>query len=131
MVLIEWRDEFKVGVPVIDREHQELIALINKAHAHMAEPDSDVTISDFLGEIYAHIATHFDDEEQLMRAARYDQFEEHADEHARLLDEMRDMMRDYEHRHQYKEDELFARLRDWFINHFKTHDARLHGRLGH
>lgn len=126
MVLIEWRDEFKVGVPAIDREHQEFIALINKAHAHMAEPGSDVTISDFLGEIYTHIASHFDAEERLMRAARYDQTEEHA----RLLDEMRDMMRDYEHCHLYKEDELFARLRDWFVNHFKTHDARLHGRLG-
>ena len=29
MPLIEWQDEFKIGIPSIDHEHQELIALIN------------------------------------------------------------------------------------------------------
>lgn len=38
MALIEWRDEFRVGVPAIDREHQELIALVNRAHDRMDAP---------------------------------------------------------------------------------------------
>jgi hemerythrin len=130
MALIEWREEFTVGVPSIDREHRELIALVNRAHARLDDPRSDVTISDFLGEIYARIAGHFESEERVMRAARYDQTELHAAEHERLLDEMRAMMRAYEHRHLFEEQEFAGRLRDWFVNHFRTHDARLHGRLG-
>lgn len=130
MALIEWRKEFQVGVPAIDREHEELIALVNRAHDRMDAPGSDLTISDFLGEIYARIAAHFESEERVMRERHYDQYTEHAAEHERLLDEMRDMMRAYEHRHLYEEQDFARHLRDWFVNHFKTHDARMHGRLG-
>ena len=32
MSLIEWKEEFSVGVPDVDHEHRELIALINQIH---------------------------------------------------------------------------------------------------
>ena len=130
MALIEWREEFRVGVPVIDREHRELIELINRVHGRMDAPGSDVTIYDFLGEIYARIAAHFESEERVMRENNYDQTDVHVAEHERLLDEMRAMLRAYERHRVYEEPAFAGHLRDWFVNHFRTHDARLHGRLG-
>jgi hemerythrin len=125
MALIEWSKNFEIGVPAIDREHRELVALVNRVYGRLIAPGSDITISDFLGEIHARIAAHFESEERLMRARRYDQLEAHAAEHERLLDEIRAMIRDYEHQREYDELRFAARLSEWFSKHFQSHDARL------
>jgi hemerythrin-like metal-binding protein len=96
MPLVEWREEFNLGVASVDHEHQELIALINKVHDRIAEPGSDVTIAEYLGEIYARIAAHFALEERIMRETGYDQYAGHKADHERLLDDIRDIMDDYE-----------------------------------
>jgi hemerythrin-like metal-binding protein len=129
MALIEWEDKFRVGVPAVDHEHRELIDLINTLHGRLAGEGTDTAVTDFLGEIYTRIAAHFALEEKIMRARRYDQYGDHKADHERLLDEIRDIMDDYEDRRSYSEDVLGARLRDWFGTHFGTHDARLHQHL--
>ena len=107
MALIEWKDEFSVGVPDVDHEHRELIELINRLHAAMSGENATLTVLDFLGEIYAHVAAHFALEEKIMREYNYDQYQDHKDDHERLLDEIRDIMDDYEE-DAYFSDEEFA-----------------------
>ena len=130
MALIEWKDEFSVGVPDVDHEHQKLIALINDLHDAMSRDNNDVTVMDFLGEIYAQVSAHFALEEKIMRERKYDQYAEHKADHEVLLDELRDIMDDYEE-HAYFSDEVFANaVGNWFNDHFSTRDARLHKHLG-
>ena len=130
MALIEWKDEFSVGVPDVDHEHQELIALINDLHAAMSSDDSDVTVMDFLGEIYAHVSAHFALEEKIMRERKYDQYAEHKADHEELLDELRDIMDDYEENAWFSDDAFAEAVQKWFTDHFKNRDARLHKHLG-
>jgi hemerythrin len=86
---------------------------------------------DALGEIFARISAHFALEEHEMRDAAYAGYAGHKDNHEELLDEIRDIMDSYEVGSFAGEREAFGtKLRDWFVNHFKTHDARLHGVLG-
>jgi len=131
MALIEWRSEFETGVPDVDHEHRELIDLINQLHDQMggdAEPDE---ISAFLGEVFARISAHFALEESVMRKHQYDQYTEHKTDHEKLLDDIRDIMDDFEAGKFAAYDEaLSSAVRDWFVDHFKTKDARLHKMLG-
>jgi hemerythrin len=131
MSLINWKDEFSVGVPDVDHEHQQLIALINELHEKMLSPDRDVAIEEFLGEIYAQISAHFALEEKIMRERRYDQYEDHKEDHERLLDEIRDIMDEYEENSAFSDEALANALQVWFTEHFKTRDARLHSHLSH
>lgn len=126
MALVEWRDEFSVGLPAVDHEHRELIDLINATHAKLGEAGAQNLVADFLGEIHARISAHFAPEEKLMREQGYDAYEDHKADHERLLDEIRDIMDDYERRAGFDEKALGARLGAWFTEHFKTKDARLH-----
>ena len=130
MALIEWRNEFQVGVPAVDHEHRELIALINHLHDDLKARGAGA-VSECLGEIFARISAHFALEERIMRDARYDQYPAHKADHERLLDDIRDIMDDYEDRRQFDDAVLAQRLSDWFGVHFKTHDARLHHKLPH
>lgn len=126
-MLLEWRKEFQTGIPSVDYEHQELIDLINRAHAEMEAQSRDV--ADFIGEIYARISLHFALEEQTMRAHDYGHYAEHKADHERLLDELRDIMDEYDGTTAFDATALGERLRDWFAIHFKTHDAWLHYHL--
>jgi hemerythrin len=130
MVLIEWKDAYATGIPDVDLEHRELIGLINKLYEAMSGEDASITVMDFLGEIYAHVSAHFALEEKIMRERKYDHYKEHKAEHEVLLDELRDLMDDYEENAHYNDEAFAASIEHWFTNHFKTRDARLHKHLG-
>ncbi len=132
MALIEWRDDFKVGIESVDHEHRALIDLINDLHAKLGGGEIDTaTVAEVLGEIFAQISAHFALEEAIMRERGYDQLDAHKADHEELLDGLRDIM-------DAVEDEAFPdleaalseRLERWFTVHFRTHDARLHRHLG-
>lgn len=130
MTLIEWRDEFSVGVADVDIEHRALIDSINQLYQVMQTKDSANTVMDCLGEIYAQISGHFALEEKIMRERNYDQYQDHKQDHERLLDQLRDMMDDYEENADFNDDAFAKQIEHWFIEHFKTRDARLHKHLG-
>jgi hemerythrin-like metal-binding protein len=130
MALIEWKDAFSVGIADVDHEHRELIELINKLHAAMSGGNSSLTVLDFLGEIHAHVSAHFALEEKIMREHNYDQYQDHKDDHERLLDEIRDIMDDYEEDAYFSDEEFASSVEHWFTGHFKTRDSRLHRKLG-
>ena len=130
MALIEWNDEFSVGVPDVDYEHQKLIALINDLHEAMSSDNSEVTVMDFLGEIYAQVSGHFALEEKIMRERKYDHYAEHKADHEALLDELRDIMDDYEENAYFSDNTFANAVGSWFSDHFKNRDARLHKHLG-
>ena len=119
--LIEWRDEFCTGSEGVDYEHEELIKHINSLFEKTQDKESRVNS---LNEIYAEIAGHFVLEEQIMRNEGYDQYEEHKQDHAKLLEDIGEITDSYESDDDL--DNLQEVLNDWFVNHFKTHDARRH-----
>lgn len=131
MALIAWRSEFETGVEDVDHEHRELIDLINQLHAQLGSDAEPATINAFLGEVFARISAHFALEESIMRKYDYDQYLEHKTDHEKLLDDIRDIMDDFETGKYAAYDEaLAAAVHDWFVDHFKTKDARLHKMLG-
>jgi hemerythrin len=130
MSLITWKDEFSVGVAAVDLEHRELIELINDLEANMLDQASKDTVVQTLGEIYARISAHFALEEKIMRAAGYGGYAAHKQDHESLLDQLVDIVDSVDEAGSYDRVALARGLDSWFSVHFKTHDAKLHQRLG-
>jgi hemerythrin len=130
MTLIVWRDEFSVGVASVDQEHREMIELINELDNAMAQDADCITVISTLGEIYAKISAHFALEEKIMRDADYEEFASHKEDHERLLDSLLTIIDSVDDEGRYDRPELSSGLDRWFTDHFRTHDARLHRRLG-
>lgn len=124
--LLAWKSEYTLGIPDVDHEHRELFDLINELHASLFEPEPETTVMDFLGELFSKISSHFALEEKLMRDGRYADFPGHKSDHERLLDEIRDLMDDYEDGGHVDLDRFAVELERWFSVHFSTHDAALH-----
>jgi len=130
MALIKWSDKFATGISGIDNEHEELIATINSCYLKQTEHFEKDKLINILNNIYASIHAHFMLEERLMEKHAYDEYEKHKNDHARLLDDIRDFTLDLETSSDFDEQQLKQKLSDWFLLHFKTHDARLH-KLGY
>lgn len=132
MTLLEWRDDFKTGLPSIDYEHRKLIALINDLHAQAVSNSGKETVEDGLADIHASISAHFALEEEIMRNLAYELYDIHKAEHDLLLDDIREIMekvhgdQDFDYR-----SSLQDCLRDWFAGHFRGADSRLHRQIGH
>jgi len=131
MGLLHWEKRYSVGVEAVDHEHRELVDLINRLYEEARSKGSKVAVLGFFGDLFKSISAHFALEERIMRERAYDQLLQHKDDHERLLDEIRDIMEDYEVTDLLDEQLLSQRLDAWFSRHFETHDARLHHALGH
>ena len=129
MTLLKWTDEFNVGIEEVDSEHQELIEMINGLHDVMQVGADYVQVVELLGEIYAQIAAHFAHEEKIMRNAHYPLYEAHKEDHETLLDDLREIMDEVEADGTFDAVALSGDLNRWFIDHFHTHDAKLHRAL--
>ncbi len=129
MGFLEWRDDFRIGIPEVDHEHRQLIGLINSLHGRLVGPGQGAGIGEFLGELHAQISAHFALEETVMRSRRYAEFADHKQDHERLLDEIREIMDGYELHGRYDARTLSDALDTWFGEHFRTRDARLHAAL--
>ena len=129
MTLIEWKEQYSLGVPAIDHEHRELIELINELYASAHRAGTETSVADFLGELYTRITAHFALEEKIMRDSHYDEYLDHKIDHERLLDDIRDLMDDYDDGEYVDVEQFGVRLDDWFSEHFRTRDARLHKKI--
>ena len=131
MALIEWQTEFETGVREVDHEHRELVDLINVLHSKIGSNAGKEVIGGFLGEVFEKISAHFALEETVMRKHRYDEYAAHKADHEKLLDDIRDIMDAHESGAFVDYEEALGRaVRDWFVDHFKSKDARLHKMLG-
>jgi hemerythrin len=65
-----------------------------------------------------------------MREAGYDGFVTHKQGHELLLDELLDVIDSVDDAGRYDRAGLSRDLDRWFSDHFRTHDAKLHQKLG-
>jgi hemerythrin len=130
MAQIEWTAEYSIGIAEIDKEHESLIAQINQLYDQLDLPLDIETIESMLADIQDDISTHFALEELLMQESGYAEYEAHRQDHERLLDEIHDLKFHFDEDPESGKALLGNRLSDWFSQHFRGFDARLHNQLG-
>ncbi|MDH5455761.1 MAG: bacteriohemerythrin [Gammaproteobacteria bacterium] len=131
MSLLKWKPEYSVGVASVDEEHREMIDMINRVYAQLGGSPKSAEIEACLEDIFATISAHFALEERIMKDAGYAEYEAHKNDHEDLLDEIRDLMDEFDADAETGRRALETRLSAWFTRHFSSYDARLHGELGH
>jgi len=112
------------GLPEIEREHELQIALVD-AFERAAGSKERVEAGRILQEMADLSEKHFLAEELVMRLHQYPAFEEHAAEHARLIREMNELVRQNAAGTLEITLELADRLRRTLTNHLRGTDHAL------
>lgn len=126
MILIEWNEVFAVAVPEVDRDHQELIEDINDLYEQLGSDDNELTITEFLGAVYAKAHAHFVREEQMMLENDYSGYVDHKAEHEQFLETVGERVDEYQDDVRTEDAEMALWASHWFVKHFQIHDALLH-----
>jgi hemerythrin len=125
MTVLRWTKTLSVGVEALDRQHQHLIALLNRLRDVIHGPDEIAVVGNVLEELVSYVGYHFAEEERLMAEAGYPHFELHRNSHAEIAKTVGDMLRTYQaDPSSLAAGELHEYLTDWVILHIGNEDIR-------
>ena len=125
MILVPWRDDYRVGAKSVDDEHKALVDRINRLYDQLMVAEDPQAVATFFGGLINAITEHFVREERYMRDHGYDLLPEHREDYERLLDDIRALIAEFDRNEEEVRDDLATRLDGWLSDHFDTHDARL------
>lgn len=84
MILLSWREDYRVGVSLIDTEHLYLFKLINEFHDEFASGNTHRHLLLVLNKLVAYAEVHFRHEEALMQEIGYPRLERQQQLHEEL-----------------------------------------------
>lgn len=119
---IKWDKSMSVGIDMIDKDHQKLLALINQLQTATHYNVDKQMISDVMHELISYTQYHFNREETLMRINHYPGYENHQQLHHAMIKNMNECMDKYKHDPDHSVDQALAFLKNWLINHIMGSD---------
>lgn len=124
--LLEWSDEYLIGVEELDFEHKDLFDRLNELHKELARHDDKAQIEDCLGEIHARVLAHFALEEKFMRDTNFPNYEQHKRQHDDFLEVIVEIIDEFRTGSELSYgDALEAQLQHWIIHHITSSDQEL------
>jgi hemerythrin len=123
---MRWTSDLVTGNAVVDGEHRELIALIDKLELVGNGPDGE-GISAALEELTDYVFVHFQMEEKLMRREGYPAggIEAHIAEHRQLDQETQKLVRQYQDGTLSTVEPIVTFLNQWFQHHIAQVDRAM------
>jgi hemerythrin len=126
MALLEWKDEYLLGLEALDLEHRDLFQCINDLYEQCRIQPEGVEVEACLGQLYARLAAHFALEESTMLEMKNPHYAAHKSEHDQFLEEVTGVVASFSTAPGEEHIEAFAlRLRDWIVAHITGPDRQL------
>lgn len=112
----QWNEQLRLGVDLMDRDHQQIIALTNELSSAQESGAGTASLDRAFKRLIDFTRKHFSDEEVYMASIGFAQLASHKLIHEKLLSTMDD------HYQQFKQsrtlnDEVFTFLRFWLKSH--------------
>ena len=77
MALLEWNENFSLGIEQFDIQHQHLVELLNYAHDNFLKDSCVESLAVTLNELFDYAIRHFQVEAQYIGETSYTQYAEH------------------------------------------------------
>ena len=110
----------------MEAEHRVQLELLRSLQEALAQSDGDRSLSgDLLKQLLDYSEAHFLSEQLLMRLHAYPAYEEHVQEHDRLIETLRTLSEDWVQGGGEAAGNLLRTVEDWLLTHMKTSDEAL------
>ena len=125
MGLIQWKKEYMVGISKIDKQHKQIVTVLNRIIAQQAKGRDDKDIEGILDDLQDYIKEHFRTEEAYMIEHHFSGYEEQRNEHNWFVDRLLEAQKEYFKNRQLISVNLINFVWDWFSQHILKVDKRL------
>jgi hemerythrin len=117
---IDWNDSLLLGFSALDQTHKEFV---DRVSALQAASDEEIPLR--LAAVAEHLKVHFGQEDEWMVQTEFPPRDCHMDEHAAVLESMRQVQQLVAAGNLHEARRLAAALADWFPRHTTHLDSAL------
>jgi hemerythrin len=119
-VLIVWKPEYNLGIPIVDEQHRGIVTIINSFFYGMQNKHGEDLLVPIYGMISEYTRIHFKVEEDFLEKCNYPELKEHKEFHRELIDKLNTVGKKSVRQHDTKE--FFEFLKEWWISHICDKD---------
>jgi len=124
MAFMEWSDQYLLGIPDVDEQHQRLFALVSRLHENVVSGEAQSAAGGILDELIEYTVEHFATEEKRFLAESYPLFDEHKKEHDRLTRQALELQEKFRANQITVTFDLLDFLSDWLKTHTTDSDLK-------
>ena len=132
MSFFVWKEAFNTNIPVLDRQHRKIFAVLNRLYDAVQTPVDKKYVLQSLREMNEYSNLHFTTEERLMSQYGYPELETQKEQHKYYRDQMVVQLT----RAFFEEKEAVCLnslqfLRNWFLDHILQEDLKFGEAVAH
>ncbi len=124
MAFLEWNNQYLLGLSEVDKQHQQLFALVNRLHEHVVNGEPQSSAGAILDELIEYTVEHFATEEKRFLEDDYPQYDEHKNEHDLLTRQALEFQEKFRANQIMVTFDLLDFLSDWLKKHTTDSDLK-------
>lgn len=121
---IYWKDEYSIGISVIDEQHKKFIVILNELSASFLKKSKNNSLRKIVDELEKYAHWHFDFEEKYFKEFHYKDAEAHEKSHTAFCLQVQKMKERLEQEDDLLEYDMFLFANDWLIVHIQEEDRK-------
>jgi hemerythrin-like metal-binding protein len=124
MPIMLWDQSLDVGVAPMNREHQDILDLMNRIYDARAQGREGAAVNQLVADLGGVCTRHFADEEAYMASIGYRELSSHKILHQKLLERFSAYAAEIKAAHGVPSDDFFNFLKFWLTSHIKGVDVK-------
>lgn len=121
---LEWEEKYSVGVPEIDKQHQQLFTVVNELIDIIGGHFEQERVSRVIGELLEYKKFHFATEEKYFKEFNYEGAAEHILEHQKFGEKLNKVQAECGDDLIKFSFALIEFVEDWLIDHLMNEDQK-------
>ncbi len=122
--IFSWRDEFRVNISDMDKHHRLLFEKANKLHDVIGSGGENDALMEALNFLVDYTQYHFKEEEEMMRANNYPEYESQRKEHEKFVKDVLKLKEQINGNDINDYIKVLEFFKEWIINHILTADRK-------
>ena len=123
MAYVNWNESLSVSVPLIDRQHQQLVGLINSLHEEMTKGQGRAILGETVEGLVRYTKVHFAAEEGLFEVSDYSDCVAHKQQHRDFVERVTDFQQGLADGRLMLTLDVMDFLADWLVLHIRGTDS--------
>ena len=122
---MQWKDEYNIGVEIIDEQHKKLAEMIAKLKSVLSSNEKNRQMGETLKFLVDYTNYHFTAEEELLQRVDYPQYSYHKGLHKKFSSKITAVLMKLKKGEPVEVIDLTDFLTDWLINHILDEDKKI------
>ena len=121
---MDWSEKYATGIETIDRQHKELVELINRLYSACMQGGEGVgpAFKEAMHRMVEYVRFHLTDEMKLLERINYPKIAEHKIQHDILVRNILSASHGFEEGGTFVPNKFVRSLKDWVLGHIAVYD---------